>query len=189
MTYLGKYSALLGTFFYTMPVSAADPSHKTGATIPHMDTTTFASQLFWLTICFGLLYFLMARVALPQIQDILNRRQSTIQNNLEKAAKLRDEAEDLQIAYDKALRQAENHAQEFLKSSLDDVAEKNALSLSKAMDTVMNKIQKAEEDISKKRDEMAKDAEKIADDIATLLVEKVLKAQQTSSSPSKKRAS
>lgn len=184
--------AISAGLLYAFPVMASDPSHGVehggGATIPHMDASTFASQLFWLTICFVLLYTIMAKFALPQIHGILEHRHYTVQNNLEKAAKLRDEAEDIQIAYDKALRQAENHAQEFLNSSIDEVTEKNAVELSKAMDSIAEKIQKAETSIAKKRDEMSKDADKIATDIATALTEKVLEIQHLDTNKTKKRA-
>lgn len=189
MTGVWKYSFAMLELFYVAPAFAADPAHhEANTTIPHMDVSTFPSQLFWLTICFGLLYLIMSRVALPQIQDILNRRQSTVTNNLEKSAKLRDEAEDIQIAYDKALRQADNHAQDFLNNSIDELNKKNAAELSKSMDSIVDKIQKAEADIAKQRDKAIKEAEKIANDVASVLTEKILEIQKTDTKKPKKRA-
>ena len=188
MSWVKKHCLISAGMFYTSPAFSADAAHKSSAAIPHMDVASFASQLFWLAISFGLLYFIMSRIALPQIHDILERRQNTVQGNLEKAAKLRDEAEDIQIAYDKALRQAENHAQEFLNNALDDLNKKNTEKLSTAMDATVDKIQKAEEKITKQKEEAVKDASKIADEIATILTEKVLEIQKNDSNTTKKRA-
>lgn len=188
MSYLQKLSFISAGVLYTMPAFSALDDVETGATIPHMDVSTFASQLFWLAVSFGVLYFIMSRKALPQIHDILERRHNTVQNNLEKAAKLRDEAEDVQIAYDKALRQAENHAQEFLNNSIDDMTNKNAETLSQAMEKTIETIKTAETKIAQLKQDAIKDAEKIADDIATLLTEKVIDMQNLNTKATKKRA-
>ncbi len=182
MSNLWRYLLSVGGVFYTLPSLAAED----GATIPHMDVTSYASQIFWLVVCFALLYWMMARAALPRIEHILDQRVNTVQKNLEKAAKLRDQAEDIQIAYDKALRQANNHAQEFLANSINDIAEKNAQELSKTIDKVLEKIQKAEIRISNQRNDAMKKAEKTADEIATVLTKKILHMQKNSTVQTKK---
>lgn len=73
---------------------------------PPFDGTTFASQLLWLVLSFGLLYILMSRVALPRIGRILEERHDRIADDLEEAAKHKADSEAAQAAYEKALAEA-----------------------------------------------------------------------------------
>ena len=74
--------------------------------MPQLDISVFAPQIVWLTITFLAMYFLMAKVALPRIAQVLDERQTRIDDNLEKAAALKKEAEDAATAYESSLAQA-----------------------------------------------------------------------------------
>ncbi|MEP9354285.1 F0F1 ATP synthase subunit B [Xanthobacter sp. KR7-65] len=86
--------------------AAAEAGHGEKAHFPPFDATTFASQLLWLALSFGLLYMLMSRIALPRIGRILEERHDRIADDLEEAAKHKAESEAAQVAYEKALNEA-----------------------------------------------------------------------------------
>ena len=46
--------------------------------MPQFDTSTFASQIFWLTVAFVTLYLVMWRVVAPKIADVLDARRRRI---------------------------------------------------------------------------------------------------------------
>ena len=48
------------------------------ANFPPFDASTFASQLLWFAITFGVLYYLMAKVALPRLAGIIEGRRDRI---------------------------------------------------------------------------------------------------------------
>lgn len=73
---------------------------------PPFDSSTFPSQLLWLAITFGLLYYLMAKVALPRIGGILEDRRDRIASDLDLAERLKQESEEAEEAYQKALANA-----------------------------------------------------------------------------------
>ncbi len=73
---------------------------------PPFDSSTFPSQLLWLAITFALLYYLMAKVALPRIGGILEDRRDRIASDLDMAERLKQESEDAETAYQKALANA-----------------------------------------------------------------------------------
>lgn len=90
--------------------------------MPQFDPAFFAPQLFWLAVTFIVLYFLMAKVALPKIGAVLDERQRKIDDNLDKAAQLKAEAEAAVAAYEKALAESRAHAHAVIKEASDRLA-------------------------------------------------------------------
>jgi F-type H+-transporting ATPase subunit b len=82
-------------------------------------TAFFLPQIVWLAITFITLYFLMAKVALPKIGAVLDERQRKIDDNLDKAAQLKAEAEAAVAAYEKALAESRAHAHAVIKETSD----------------------------------------------------------------------
>ena len=74
--------------------------------MPQFDVATFPTQLVWLAITFVVLYFAMARMALPRIGQVLDERQKRIDDNLDKAETLKGEADTEAAAYAKVLAEA-----------------------------------------------------------------------------------
>ncbi|MBI3707424.1 MAG: F0F1 ATP synthase subunit B' [Proteobacteria bacterium] len=91
---------------------AALPALAEGASggMPQFNPSGFAPQLFWLVITFVTLYFVMARVALPRIAEVLELRAERISDDLDKAAALKAEADQVIAVYEKALAEARAQA-------------------------------------------------------------------------------
>jgi F-type H+-transporting ATPase subunit b len=77
---------------------------------PPFDPATYGSQLFWLAVCFGLLYFLMSRVALPRVGAIIEERNNQVARDLAEAGRLKAETDAAIAAYEQALAQARQNA-------------------------------------------------------------------------------
>ena len=60
--------------------------------MPQMEFADYFPQIAWSIFAFATLYFLMAKLALPRITDILESRQRRLDQDLELAEELRDEA-------------------------------------------------------------------------------------------------
>ena len=67
--------------------------------MPQLDTATFASQLFWLLLSFVVLFWVMWKIVIPRIADVLQDRQERIDDDLEKAEKLRNDSAEVLEAY------------------------------------------------------------------------------------------
>jgi predicted flavoprotein YhiN len=78
--------------------------------MPQLTIADFPPQLVWLAITFVVLYFLMARVAIPRISDVLENRQNRIATDLEEARKLSDDADNAKAEYEAALADARSKA-------------------------------------------------------------------------------
>jgi F-type H+-transporting ATPase subunit b len=91
--------------------------------MPQFDSTTFASQLFWLYASFTLLLILMSVFALPKIGSVLEERQKRIDGNLDKAAQWKSEAEAAIAAYEKALAESRAEAHKILQANALAIAQ------------------------------------------------------------------
>ena len=106
--------------------------------MPQLDPEFWFSQIFWLVITFGILYFVLSKLILPKISDNLETRKSQVLENLELAEKQRNESEEKLKEFDNII----------LKSKIDA---KNLFNESrrKLLDDINNKRQKLDEEIDK----------------------------------------
>ncbi|MBA4782688.1 MAG: F0F1 ATP synthase subunit B [Rhizobiales bacterium] len=79
-------------------------------TFPPFDPSTFGSQLLWLAITFGLLYYAMSKVVLPRIGSILEMRSDRIEQDMAEAQRFREETDTAIAAYEQALADARSKA-------------------------------------------------------------------------------
>lgn len=86
------------------------PASEHGGGFPPFESHTFLSQFIWLAIAFGLLYYLMDKVALPRIQGILHDRAARLSKDLDEANRMKAEAEAAGAAYEKSLADAQAKA-------------------------------------------------------------------------------
>jgi F-type H+-transporting ATPase subunit b len=89
--------------------------------MPQLNIGDFAPQLVWLAISFALLYYLMSRLALPEIGKVLDDRKNRIATDLAEAAKLRDSTEAAIAAYDQALANAKARAQGIARQAREEI--------------------------------------------------------------------
>jgi F-type H+-transporting ATPase subunit b len=85
--------------------------------VPQLDVSTYASQIFWLILCFCTLYYLLSRFALPRIADVLEARQDRIAADLAEAQRLRTDAEAALARFEVAIAKAQDEAQSLLRDS------------------------------------------------------------------------
>ena len=91
--------------------------------MPQFDPSTFASQIFWLAVTFIALYFVMGRVVVPRIAEVLEARRRRIEANLEKADALKKDAAVALAAYEKAIGAAREQARGLIAEAQARIAE------------------------------------------------------------------
>ena len=92
-----RVSSLAATTFLALVLlghGATAASSSSGPKLPQLDLTTYSSQVFWLIVSFVVLYFLVAKLAMPRIAEVLEERQERIEDDLDKAETLKKEASD-----------------------------------------------------------------------------------------------
>ena len=85
--------------------------------MPQLHIQDFAPQLVWLAIAFIALYFIMSRLALPEIGKVLEDRKTRIDGDLAEAARLRNATEAAISGYEQALAAAKARAQAIARAS------------------------------------------------------------------------
>ena len=101
--------------------------------MPQFDPTLFPPQLFWLVVSFIALYWLVSKVAVPRVGEVLEQRARVIQEDLDRATQLKAETDAAAAAYEKAMADARHQAQDHMKAMQADlkaVAEKRTADLS-----------------------------------------------------------
>ncbi|MDH3230256.1 MAG: F0F1 ATP synthase subunit B' [Alphaproteobacteria bacterium] len=108
-----------------LPGAAIAASEGSGG-MPQFDSATFPSQLFWLAVILVIFFIAMRTNALPKIGGALEARRQKIDDDLDKAAAHREEAEAAMAAYEKALAEAAEKAHAIHREAAEAIAAKAA---------------------------------------------------------------
>jgi F-type H+-transporting ATPase subunit b len=156
------------------------PAGGPAGAFPPFDQQTFPSQLLWLTLTFVALYLLMARIALPRIDSILERRRARIAGDLAEALRLKGLSDAAIAAYEKSLADARSRAQALVNDSRQrQVAQAEAGR--KALDATLNaRIGEAESRIAQTKSTAMVNVRGIATEAAAAIVERLIGVAPTS---------
>ena len=140
---------------------------------PAFRVETYGSQLLWLAIAFGLLYYLMSRHIAPRIGGILEDRASRIASDLAAAQTMKAEADAATASYEKSLAESRANAQAIAaetkaKITAEADAERKTLEAKLAAD-----LSTAEATIAKARETAMGNVRSIAVDTAQAIVERL----------------
>jgi F-type H+-transporting ATPase subunit b len=148
--------------------------------MPQFDPTFFAPQLFWLLLTFVTLYILMTSVALPKIGAVLDERQRKIDDNLDKAAQLKAEAEAAVAAYEKALAESRAHAHSVIKEASDRLASE-AEERNRALSArLAEQIKAGEARIGEAKNKALANVREVAMDVASSVFDRLIGASADS---------
>ena len=90
--------------------------------MPQLEPIDWVPQLIWLFVCFIVLYWLMAKIALPRIATVLEERRDRIARDLDAAERLKAETEEAIAAYEQALAEARGKAHNLAQETRDELA-------------------------------------------------------------------
>ena len=154
---------------------AAEAAHgaaKPG--LPQLDANFYAPQLFWLALTFAALYFLMSKVALPKIGDVISERAGRIQRDIEAAAKLKGETDKALADYEKALQDARGKASSIAKETRESLARETEAEKAKVEAQLAAKLQQAETRIAATKTKALSAVNDIAAETASAVVGRLI---------------
>ena len=149
---------------------------------PPFDPDTFGSQLLWLAITFGVLYYMMSKVILPRIGSILETRSDRIEQDMAEAQRLKEETDEAVAAYEQSLSDARGKAHGIAQAAREKSKAESDKEMAKVEASLAGKLEKAEEKISKIRNAAMAEVDEIASDttetvVKTLIGGRVAKAE------------
>ena len=151
--------------------------------MPQLNPEFWISQIFWLTLTFGILYLVLSKYILPKISDNLESRKSQILENIEAADKQRESSEAKLKEYEEIVSKSKLEAKSIFnqarEKALKDINAKKEV-LDKQID---EEIAKAEEEIKSLFKAVLPDKiNKIAIDTSSELIQKLIGAEVNNSS-------
>ncbi|MDP2356762.1 MAG: F0F1 ATP synthase subunit B' [Beijerinckiaceae bacterium] len=153
--------------------TAATPGAAVNKVFPPFDSSTFASQLFWLAITFGALYYVLSKIALPRVTKILETRRARISGDLDAAIAAKKSADEAGAAYEKSLADAKATSQKNVQTLRDKLAAE-ADARRKTLEADLNsKLAAAEEKIGVMKVQAMSNVSAIAADAAAAIVRQI----------------
>jgi F-type H+-transporting ATPase subunit b len=141
---------------------------------PPFESDSFASQLLWLALSFGALYFLMSRIALPRVATILEVRSDRIATDLAEAQRLKTETETAIASYEASLAEARGNAQKIAGETRDKVQKETDTQRKKLDEELGRRLADAEAQISDTKSKALSNVRTIAVSAASDIVARLI---------------
>jgi F-type H+-transporting ATPase subunit b len=171
------FQSIFLNFFFTKKILAAESGG-----MPQLNPEFWVSQIFWLTLTFGILYVVLSKLILPKISSNLELRKSQIQENIEAADKQREESENKLKEFEEIILKNKLEAKNIFKLSrekaLKDINSKREI-LEKQID---DELKKAEQEINELKKTAPKKINKIAIETSSEILKNLIGAEVNSSS-------
>ena len=171
------FQSIFFNFFFLKEVFAAESGG-----MPQLNPEFWISQIFWLTLTFGILYIVLSKLILPKISANLELRKSQIQENIEAAEKQRGNSESKLKEYDEIILKSKLEAKNIFKDArekaLKDINSKKEI-LDKQID---EEIRNAEKEIETLKKGAPEKINKIAIETSSDLLKKLIGAEVNNSS-------
>jgi F-type H+-transporting ATPase subunit b len=150
--------------------------------MPQLNPEFWVSQIFWLTLTFGILYIVLSKLILPKISANLELRKSQIQENIEAAEKQRESSDAKLKEYDNIILKSKLEAKNIFRYAREKII-KDINSKKETLDKQIDEeIKKAEQEIEALRKNAPEKINKIAIETSAQLVKKLIGAEINNSS-------
>ena len=150
--------------------------------MPQLNPEFWVSQIFWLTLTFGILYIVLSKLILPKISANLELRKSQIQENIEAAEKQRESGDTKLKEYDSIILKSKLEAKKIFRDAREKVI-KDISTKKETLDKQIDmEIKKAEQEIEVLRKNAPEKINRIAIETSAQLVKKLIGAEINNSS-------
>lgn len=141
--------------------------------MPQLDPSSFVSQIFWLTITFLSLLFVMSFFIVPRIASIIDERRQKIDSDIQKAEKINQKAAAVLKRYETALENAKNEIDRKIALQKEQIEAAAELKKAEIGQYLNRQIIANEALLKKERAETLKAVDKISRQTSELILQKL----------------
>jgi F-type H+-transporting ATPase subunit b len=142
--------------------------------MPQFDPEVFSSQIFWLVICFSILYFFVSKIIIPRVNEIISNREMKISEDESSAISINQEILKLENT-SKNLREKANSAyQKSIDAILKDCALKREKLITKTKEDISKLDSKSQKKISNFIDNSREQINISCNEVAQIITKKIL---------------
>ena len=171
------FQSIFFNFFFIKEVFTAESGG-----MPQLNPEFWISQIFWLTLTFGILYVVLSKLILPKISANLELRKSQIQENIEAAEKQRESSESKLKEYDNIILKTKLEAKNIFKETREKALKNINLKKETLDKQIDEEITRAEKEINELKKSAPEKINKIAIETSTELIKKLIGAEVNNSS-------
>jgi len=171
------FQSIFLSFLFLLEAFAAESGG-----MPQLNPEFWISQIFWLTITFGILYIVLSKLILPKISANLETRKSQILENIEAAEKQRKDSEEKIKEYDDVINNSKIEAKNYFNQAREKIL-KDINKKKETLDKEINEeIIKAESEIKNFMEKAPEKVNKIAIETSADLIQQLISADVNNSS-------
>lgn len=153
--------------------AAGDHGEAKQSGMPQLSPADFPPQLIWLAISFILLLILMWKVALPRVGSVIELREKRIQADIERADRVKAEADNAKATYEKMLADARAKAQAELAAATQGIQAETGKRDAAFMAQLNQRTKAAEDSIAAAKTKAMGDVRSVAAEAAASIIKKV----------------
>tara|TARA_B100000963_G_scaffold208638_1_gene181728 strand:+ start:186 stop:656 length:471 start_codon:yes stop_codon:yes gene_type:complete len=151
----------------------ASVSNDGAVGMPQLDFSTFPNQIFWLVIFCVILFSIVKLFIIPRMEDIFANRRKIIDGNVAKAEEIRLRVDEIEKQIEEELQKAKAQCDEIMSNSGNKIKEQLSVALEDSKIATSQLIEEAEERLKTLRDGSETAIEKISEELATEIINKL----------------
>jgi F-type H+-transporting ATPase subunit b len=153
---------------------AAEPDGAFGVVLPA------AAELVWGAVAFGIVFFVLSKLAFPKLGQLLDDRTAAIQGKMEEADRKLDEARASKADFDASIADARGEANRIVEDAKQTAESLRRDIVAKAEDEAAALLQKARADVTAERERLLQELRSqvgvLSVELASRIVERELDA-------------
>ena len=143
------------------------------AGLPQLDPSWFPSQIFWILTTFALMYGICSRGILPHIATTLENRHEHIQNNLDTAEDLKEQAEEAHRRYDELMSGAYQESRALVQKNDEIMKIKYNEFMEDFQERSVEQLKTLDKELKKIKTQSKADMHDMVADLATQAADKI----------------
>lgn len=141
--------------------------------MPQFDVSSFSSQIFWLILCFALIYGFTVSYSVPRLKKVLDERWKNTQGFKLEAERIQREVLEINAEVDQQLNKARTDSAENITGTIRSISHDTNERKQKIMQEVKEKFAVAELRLAETKLKSLVDAQTIVQSLSTDIIVKL----------------